>query len=70
MTIYPNPVNDRFNIQTRHKIETVKIYNLLSKLLKSYQLQNTYSAFGLQSGVYFINIYCSDEMFTQIIFIE
>jgi hypothetical protein len=68
--VYPNPVKEEFSIQTNKKIETISVYNVEGKLVKTYNKQNTYSVSGLQSGVYFINIRCTTKCFTQKLIIE
>jgi Leucine-rich repeat (LRR) protein len=69
-SICPNPVKEQFSIQTNKEIEKIKVYNVVGKLVKAYNQQDIYSVFELKRGVYFINIHCTSEIFTQKIIIE
>jgi len=68
--IYPNPIKQQFSIQTNQHIETIKLYNVFGKLVKTYKKQNNYSVSSLQSGVYFINIHCKGDTFTHKLIID
>lgn len=55
--LYPNPVTEMFTINSQQNIETINIYNLQGKLVKSYaQPQENYSVVELAKGIYLVEI--------------
>ncbi len=69
-SLFPNPVKEQFTIQTNKKVESLKLYNLAGKLVKEFDVQDTYSVSGLSAGVYFLNVSCEKETFNQKLIIE
>lgn len=56
-SIYPNPTNNSFKIQTDIVIKTVSIYNLLGQKIINFSVNtNEYSIEKLQTGTYIIEI--------------
>ena len=56
-TIYPNPTQDVFNVETQFDIETVTVYDLQGKLSKQFNgYLSEYNIEDLTSGLYFIQI--------------
>lgn len=56
VSIYPNPANDFFRINSERNIDSVKIYNLLGVLHFEYEKSELYSILGLPSGIYLVTI--------------
>ena len=57
--IYPNPVNDKLNIEAREAIDNLEIYNLMGALVysqKSCSNKVEINTADLQSGIYFIRL--------------
>ncbi len=69
-SLFPNPVEEQFTIETNKKVESLKLYNLSGKLVKEFDLQDTYSVSGLPAGIYYLNISCENEIFTRKLVIE
>ena len=56
---YPNPVNDKLNIQAKERINSVVIYNVLGQQVYSANvdaLSSTIDMSRMASGAYFINV--------------
>jgi len=61
-TIYPNPSNAQFTLQSDLEIETISIYSIDGKLVKMIDIHSTnYSIAVDEAGVYFVNITYSNE---------
>jgi hypothetical protein len=60
LSVYPNPVKNQLTIKTELSIESVKIFNILGKQVKSISgdsiLNNRVDMSALVDGVYFLNI--------------
>lgn len=56
-SIYPNPAKNSFSITSTSTIETVSIYDVFGKLIKSFVAQNEYEVSGLSKGLYLIIIH-------------
>ena len=55
--LYPNPVKDYLNIDSKDKIETIKIYNTVGQLISQPKITNNkVSLSNLSSGVYHVNV--------------
>lgn len=68
ITLYPNPTNDRFSVQTDEPIRAVKLYSVAGQLLKYYQQEaevgkNDFSAKGLTAGLYLVTVTLADEVY-------
>jgi len=56
LKIYPNPVSTSFYIQSNSKIESVSIYNVFGKMIRTYKPQESFSVSNLSSGIYTLKI--------------
>jgi photosystem II stability/assembly factor-like uncharacterized protein len=57
ITLYPNPVKDRLNINAENKIETIEIFNINGQMISSENIQSSNYSLdfsSLKSGVYFV----------------
>ena len=54
--LYPNPAKGFFSINSRSVIESVFVYDISGKLIKTFVAQNEYEISGLSKGLYLINI--------------
>ena len=66
MTIYPNPTNGLFTIDTNGQFELkkIKIFSLESKLIYEAELINNsmYEVdFNLQKGIYFVELLTNEQ---------
>ncbi len=59
VSMYPNPTNNHFQIETTETLNKVEIYSLQGQLVKSFVPQNQYDVSDLSSGMYFVNIHAN-----------
>jgi hypothetical protein len=64
--VFPNPTNDYINIETTEQIESLTIYDLTGRVIKS---ENTkiVDLSMLKAGIYFLNIKTNNDNFTKTI---
>ncbi len=60
LTIYPNPAKNEINIRSSNRINQLKIYNLVGKVVVSKTEVTDKLYFNLMSGLYFIEIELED----------
>ena len=56
VSLYPNPTNNYFEIESKEILTKVEVYSLQGQLVKSFLPQNRYDISELSNGMYFINI--------------
>ncbi|MEZ4796669.1 MAG: T9SS type A sorting domain-containing protein [Flavobacteriaceae bacterium] len=58
VSLYPNPTKESFTIEINQNIETVNIFDLQGKLVKTYKdhFTKSYNINDLLSGVYFVKV--------------
>ncbi|MEW4925050.1 ELWxxDGT repeat protein [Algibacter sp. 2305UL17-15] len=57
VSLFPNPANDSFRINSNQLIDSLSIYTIQGKLIKTFKgNQEYYKIEDLQNGVYFVNI--------------
>jgi len=56
VALYPNPVQEDFQIESLEKVESVSIFSLAGKEVAHFGSQNTYDISQLPTGVYFVKI--------------
>ena len=58
IVIYPNPTSDYFSIKNDDEITSIKIYNVMGKLVlnQKHSIGKTYSVENLESGLHFIEL--------------
>ncbi|MCB0436044.1 MAG: T9SS type A sorting domain-containing protein [Mangrovimonas sp.] len=56
VSLFPNPTNNYFEIQSKEMLTKVEVYSLQGQLVKSFLPQNRYDISELSNGMYFINI--------------
>lgn len=54
--LYPNPATINFKIDTNQIIKSVKIYNTLGRLERTFLPSESYNISDLNSGIYFIQV--------------
>ncbi|MCF8274764.1 MAG: T9SS type A sorting domain-containing protein [Flavobacteriaceae bacterium] len=59
VSLYPNPTQNYFQIETTETLSKVEIYSLHGQLVKSFAPQNQYDISDLSSGMYFVNIHAN-----------
>ena len=67
-TIYPNPAKAVLTISSQTKIETIRVFNTLGKLIKEMKLDTYHQELtisGFESGIYFIEIQSADKKATK-----
>ncbi len=70
LQIYPNPAKTFFIIHTNAAVQSVKIYDVLGKLIKAEELaefndEKQISLKGINSGVYFLKVNTADTEFIK-----
>ena len=63
LSIYPNPANGLLNINSKQKINTVSVYNMIGNLVMVKNIYNSQSILeieNLTNGVYFIQLNLND----------
>lgn len=70
--IYPNPTKEFFQIETTVEMESIAVYDVKGKEIKTFSgLQENYSVSDLSSGLYFLKIQLkSGENFTKKLLVE
>lgn len=70
--IYPNPAKEFFQIETSVKMQSISIYDIQGKEIKTFAgLQENYAVSDLSSGLYFLKIQLnSGENFTKKLLVE
>ena len=70
--IYPNPAKDFFQIESSVEMESISVYDIQGKKIKTFsELQENYSVTDLSSGLYFLQIQLkSGEIFMRKIVVE
>lgn len=56
INLYPNPVTNSFQIDSKNNIETVKLYDITGNLSKAFTSKSNYDISDLSAGVYIVNI--------------
>lgn len=61
--IYPNPASDYFKISNPENLESIIVYNLLGRSVKSFKDfdQKSYAISDLQDGVYLLQLNSKDQ---------
>jgi hypothetical protein len=54
--VYPNPTSDYFRINSEIEVETVVLYDILGKVIKSYKKSEVYDVSNLNKGLYFVKV--------------
>ena len=54
--LFPNPVTNSFQINSSNSIESVKLYNITGRLLKTFNEKTNYDISDLATGIYIANI--------------
>ncbi|WP_460220220.1 T9SS type A sorting domain-containing protein [Psychroserpens sp. MEBiC05023] len=57
LSIYPNPTSDKVSIISNSEINTIEVYNLLGKKLKTLKQTNEVYVSDLNTGMYLLMIY-------------
>ena len=66
--VFPNPVNDKIQIETSSKIDKVEIFDIYGKTIKTWGTihENEYiDTSFLETGIYFIKVYSSNQQFVK-----
>lgn len=56
ITVFPNPSNDLFNIQSANTIKSIKVYDVIGNEINFYFINETTLKINQNSGIYFITI--------------
>lgn len=62
--LYPNPTKYFFIINSKSQVETVSVYDISGKLVKTFYTQNEYDISGFSKGLYLLNINTECGSFT------
>uniref|UniRef100_UPI003F6A171D T9SS type A sorting domain-containing protein n=1 Tax=Polaribacter sp. TaxID=1920175 RepID=UPI003F6A171D len=55
-SIYPNPVNNILNVSANAKVESLRLYNITGKLIKSNTNSNSINVSELSKGMYILEV--------------
>ena len=56
LSLYPNPVSDILNIQTKEKVQSASIFDMTGRKMEARVLDNKVDVTNLERGTYIINI--------------
>lgn len=56
VALYPNPVQDKFQLKSPIPIKGIKIFSLQGKQVARFSFQENYDVSGLQPGMYFLKV--------------
>ena len=70
LSVFPNPAQDFFQIETNTAIQEVIIYNSLGKTIAKYHLQEKYDVSNLEKGVFFVSVKLDNKIINQKIIIN
>ena len=54
--VYPNPASSYFAVNSEVEVESVVLYDLLGKAIKSYNKSDRYDVSDLNKGLYFVKV--------------
>ena len=54
--VYPNPASLYFAVNSEVEVESVVLYDLLGKAIKSYNKSDRYDVSDLNKGLYFVKV--------------
>jgi hypothetical protein len=66
-TIYPNPAKTHFKIDSKIAINSIVIYDILGKTIRTFQSSESYDISGLDRGLYFVRV---NNDFTKKLMVE
>ena len=64
IAVYPNPANDVITIQNVVNVEKVEVYGLAGNLIKTVEGTSTLTITDLTRGMYLLNVYIEDEVYS------
>lgn len=59
-SVYPNPINNQFQLNTDISIEKVEILNLQGQVIKTFESQESYNINDLSAGIYLVMIHSEE----------
>ncbi|WP_456440935.1 T9SS type A sorting domain-containing protein [Psychroserpens sp.] len=65
ITLFPNPIDTYFEIESKDPLGKVEIYSLQGKSVKSFTPQSQYDISDLSSGVYFVKMRANNNEVTK-----
>lgn len=65
ISLFPNPTNTSFQIETTETLDKVEIYSLQGQSIKSFTPQNQYDISDLSSGIYLVKIQANNNEITK-----
>lgn len=68
--LYPNPVQNHFELSSDLTIEKVEVYSMLGQLVKSFPMQNQYEVSDLKKGSYLVKVTSGETSESKIILID
>ena len=73
LSVYPNPVSDRLNIDYKENISTLNVYDLSGRSVKSFTTNNSNNSIDvsdLKSGIYLLRIETENKNVSTVKFIK
>ena len=56
VSAYPNPVNNSFQIEANRSVESIELYTVTGRLVKTFSQESAYDISALATGIYIANI--------------
>ncbi len=63
VSVFPNPTTEIMNLSSSLKINTIEVHDLTGKILLSQENSNSINLNQLNSGMYFLKVYCENNQF-------
>ncbi len=68
--IYPNPASDKVNIVSNNPIDSIEVYDILGKQVKTLKNTNEIHVSNLNSGIYLFKISIGEQVITKKIVVK
>jgi uncharacterized repeat protein (TIGR01451 family) len=67
ISIYPNPMQNTFNLVSKNKIQSIELYNTTGQVLQAWEpsANQQYNLNEIAAGVYYIKVYTPNKVFMQ-----
>ena len=70
ISLYPNPTNGLFQLETEVGFDSVEIYSLQGQLIKLFSNQNQYNVSDLSKGIYLVKINAEEGSLNKTLIID
>jgi len=70
LSIYPNPASEKVNIVSNNPIDSIEVYDILGKQVRTLRSTNEVDVSDLNSGIYLFKIWIGNHVQTKKIVVE